>query len=99
MGAGDGKWNDSDKIEEMRWNLSKINPFVVRFFTSNASVVFSYLQKTFTKALILHYFHSECHIQIETDASGFAISGVFHQLTSEYVTYTNPDLFTSKIHQ
>ena len=32
------------------------------FFTFEASLAFTQLKKTFTKALILHYFDPECHI-------------------------------------
>ena len=40
-------------------------------------------RSAFTKAPILWYFDPECHIWIETDASGYAISGMLSQLASE----------------
>ena len=40
----------------------------------------------FTKALILQYFDPECHIRIETDASGYTIGGILSQLTSDHLT-------------
>lgn len=33
--------------------------------------------------LILHYFDLKSHTQIETNAFGYAIKGVFNQLTSD----------------
>ena len=51
------------------------------FLTLEARLAFSKLKQTFLKASILHHFDLECHIRIETDVSGYAISGVFNQLT------------------
>ena len=52
------------------------------FLTPKAKSAFNCLQLAFTKALILWYFDLECHIQIETNASDYAIGGVLNQLTS-----------------
>ena len=51
------------------------------FFTPKAKKVFIKLRQMFIEALILNYFDSERHIQIKTDASGYAIVRVFSQLT------------------
>ena len=51
------------------------------FFTFRAKLAFIKLRQTFLKTLILHQFDPECHIQIETDASGYIIGGVLCQLT------------------
>ena len=51
------------------------------YLTLEARLAFTQLRKAFTKAPILQHFDSECHIRIETDASGYAISGVLSQLT------------------
>ena len=48
-----------------------------------ARAAFNRLWLTFTKALILQHFDPECHIQIETDVSGYAIGGVLNHLASE----------------
>ena len=53
------------------------------FFISKAKPTFIKLRQVFVKALILYYFYPECHIRIETDVSGYAIGGVFSQLTSD----------------
>ena len=46
------------------------------FLTLNARHAFTQLKQTFTKALIFRHFDLEQHIQIKTDASGYAIGGV-----------------------
>ena len=40
-----------------------------------------YLQKAFTKAMILRYFDPECHIHIKTDALRYTICGVLSQIS------------------
>ena len=50
------------------------------FLTPNAKKAFNHLRLAFIKAPILRYFDSKNHIQIETDASCYAIGGVFSQL-------------------
>ena len=44
------------------------------------------MRQAFIKAPILRHFDPECHIRIETDASGYAIGGVLSQLTSDHLT-------------
>ena len=56
------------------------------FLTSNAKKAFNQLRQAFTKAPILQHFDLECHIRIETDALGYAIGGVWSQLTSDHLT-------------
>ena len=58
-----------------------------KFLTLDARTAFNCLRLTFTEAPILWHFDPECHIQIETDALGYAIGGVLSQLISE----TSPD--------
>ena len=53
------------------------------FLTPGARLAFTKLKQAFFKPSILHHFNPEYHIRIETDASGYAISGVFSQLTSD----------------
>ena len=53
---------------------------------------FNQLRQAFTKALILWHFDPEYHIQIKTDASGYAIwkilsQLIFHHLISDYLFY------------
>ncbi len=52
------------------------------FLTSGAKEAFIHLRKAFIEAPILRHFDPECHIRIETDASGYAIGGVLSQMTS-----------------
>ena len=56
------------------------------FLTSDTKEAFNQLKQAFTKAPILQYFDLECHIRIETDASGYAIGRVLSQLTSDHLT-------------
>lgn len=86
----------SRKVEE---NLPKLNSFETRFFTFEAKIAFIRLKKAFTKALILYYFDPKYHIQIEINGSSFAISGIFSQLTSRYITHINTNLSTFEIGQ
>ena len=56
------------------------------FLTLGAKKVFNKLRQAFTKAPILQHFDPKCHIQIETDASGYAIGGVLSQLIFDHLT-------------
>ena len=78
---------------------SKANSTEADFLTSRVKEIFIYLQKAFTKALILRHFDLEFYIQIETDVSRYTMSGVLSQITldqhfSGHVT--NKDLISSK---
>ena len=53
-------------------------------------MAFSKLRQTVIKALILHHFEPERHIRVKTDASGYAIGGVFSQLTSDNLSQWHP---------
>ncbi len=53
------------------------------FLTFQARKAFTKLRQVFVEALILNHFDLERHIQIETDASGYAIGGSLSQLTSD----------------
>ena len=52
------------------------------FLTPKARLTFNHLWLAFTKAPILWHFDPECHIYIETNASGYAIGSVLSQLVS-----------------
>ena len=56
------------------------------FLTPDAREAFNQLKQAFTKAPILWHFDPECHIRIETNASGYAIREVLSQLTSDHLT-------------
>ena len=52
------------------------------FLTPEARSAFNRLRLAFTKAPILRHFDPECHIWIETNASGYAIGSILSQLAS-----------------
>ena len=56
------------------------------FLTPGTREAFNQLRQAFTKAPILEHFDPECHIRIETSASGYAIEKVLSQLTSDHPT-------------
>ena len=62
------------------------------FLTPKARSAFNRLRLAFTKAPILRHFDPECHIRIETDASGYAIGGVLSKLAFG----TSPDRIVTK---
>ncbi len=71
------KWIQTKKAEVSRAkNLGQSGTF----FTSRARTTFIKLRQAFIEAPILNHFDSERYIQIKTDASGYAIGGIFSQL-------------------
>lgn len=50
------------------------------FLPLGAKKTFIYLQKASTEALIVRYFDLDRHIQIGTDALGYAINDVISQM-------------------
>ena len=64
------------KVQKVQ-KLSKSKKTESGFLTSGARKAFTKLRQAFIKAPILHHFDSEHHIRVETDASGYAIGGVF----------------------
>ena len=53
------------------------------FLTPDARQTFNQLRQAFTEAPILRHFDFKRYIQIKTNAFGYAIGGVFSQMTSE----------------
>lgn len=92
--VGNNGMNDGNEFDsrETKRNLSMINYSGMRFLTSVARVVF-------TKVLIIHHFDLKHQIRIKTDMSDFSIGRKFSQLTLKHITYTNLNLFNSKIVQ
>lgn len=75
-----------DKINNRNINLSNnIKKIIYKagFLISKASLAFPWLKKAFTKTPILYHFNSKYYIMIETDTSGYTISGVLSQLTTK----------------
>ena len=46
------------------------------FLTLGTKKIFNQLRQAFTQALMHQHFDPECHIRIETDASGYTIDRV-----------------------
>ena len=65
------------------------------FLTNEANLAFLRLRQVFTEAPILHHFDPKRYIQIETDAFGYAISGILRQLTAE-TNHWHPVAFFSR---
>ena len=78
-------------------NLSKSKKTIgLDFFTPGTKLAFAKLRQSFVKALIFYHFDLERLIRIETDASGYAIGEVFHQLTSNNLGRWYPVAFFSR---
>ena len=85
--------NGSDRANETIVNLSKNSKFKKltyiinikamekpNFLTLDAKKAFNHLRLAFIEALILQHFDLESHIQIKTNALGYAIGGVLSLL-------------------
>ena len=76
-GGGDREDETVERSPLTSKNLNRAS----NYLTPEAKRAFTQLMQAFTKALILRHFDPECHIRIETNASGYAIGGVLRQLT------------------
>ena len=87
-GKGAIVWSDASKISAKSKSRTKSDNNLEgpKFLTSKAKKDFNRLRQAFTKASILRHFDPECHIWIETNASGYAIERVLSQLTANQVT-------------
>ena len=72
-----------DEVEKKGQKMSKSKTIGSDFLIPGAKLAFTKLRLAFLKVLILHNFDLERHIRIETDVSGYAISGIPSQLTSD----------------
>ena len=81
--GGGGKANDRNLSKSKKSNNAKsgiqtrietTEEFI--FLTPDTREAFNQLRQVFTEAPILQHFDPECHIQIEMDASGYAIGEV-----------------------
>ena len=95
----DGSEVGNDEVGKKVQNLFKSKKMIQSdFFTPGAKLAFAELRQMFVKALILHHFDPKYDIQIETDASGYAISGVLTQLTLDDSGQWHPfTLFSRKM--
>ena len=93
----DGSEVEVDEVGKKARNLSKSKKTVGSdFLTPGVKLAFTKLRQAFLKASILHHFHPEHHIRIETDVSGYAIGGVLSQLTSDDSGRWHPVAFFSR---
>ena len=92
VGGGDCK----DETVERSPLISKNSNGATGYLTPDAKQAFTQLRQAFTEAPILRHFDPECHIRIETDASGYAIGGVLSQLTSDNLGQWHPVAFYSR---
>ena len=68
-------------IKSKKLSKSKKTVELLDFLIPKARLAFTKLKQVFVKALIFYHFDSEYYIQVETDVPGYAIVGVFSQLT------------------
>ena len=93
----DGGEVEVDKVGKKAQKTSKSQKTVGSdFLIPRAKLAFIKLRQAFLIAPILHHFDSDCHIRIETDASGYTIGGVFSQLTLDNLGRWHPVAFFSR---
>ena len=73
----DGDEVGDDEIGMKVQKSSKSKKTESDFLTSGARKAFTKLRQAFIKAPILQHFDPDRHIRVKTDASGYAIGGVF----------------------
>ena len=90
-------WNLAESGKKLSKNGNSINFDATgdepKFLTLDARIAFNCLRLAFIEVLIFWHFDPECHIQIKTDALGYAIGGVLSPLTFK----TSPDGVVIKI--
>ena len=80
--VGDNEVGKKVQIITKSKKLSKSKKMVRSdFFIRGARLAFIKLKQGFVKASTLYHFDQEYYIWVETDASSYAIGGVFYQLT------------------
>lgn len=65
------------------------------FFTFGAKKVFNHLNQTFIKVQILLHLDLKCHIQSKTNTSGYVLSSVLCQLSSDLIVPKKSNLSKS----
>ena len=95
VGGVDGGNCEDETVERSPLTSKNLNG-ATGYLTPGAKRAFTQLRQAFIKAPILRHFDLECHIQIETDASGYAIGGVLSQLTSDNSGRWHPVAFYSR---
>ena len=86
----------NDKTVERSLLTSKNSNEATGYLTHGVKQAFTQLRQAFTKAPILQHFDPECHIRIETDVSGYVMSGILSQLTLENLGWWHPVAFYSR---
>ena len=90
IGKKDQKMSKSKKLFKFKKTVRS------DFLTSRARLPFTKLRQAFVIALIFSYFNPERNIWVEIDRSGYAIGGVFGQLTSNDLGQWHPVAFFFK---
>ena len=67
----------------------------IGYLTPNVKQGFTQLRQAFIKASIFQHFDPECYIQIEIDASSYAVDRVLSQLTLDNLGRWHPVVFYS----
>ncbi len=88
------KWIRAKKVEVFRAKNLDIQSRW--FLTSGARKALTKLRQAFVETLIRNHFDLECHIQIETDTSGYTIDGIFSLLNSDDLGRWNLVVFFSQ---
>ena len=86
--------------ETVEKSLSKSSNRAIGYLIPDTRQAFTQLRQAFTKAPILQHFDPECHIRIETNASGYTIGGVLSHLINSGqwhpVAYYLQKMFSAK---
>ena len=84
--VGGGAVGQSDASKKLAKCKSWPKSGHLSFLTSKAKEAFNHLRQAFIKVPILQYFDPKCHIQIETDISGYIMGAFLSQLTPNRMT-------------
>ena len=93
VGSISGGRDCEDKMVKTLPFTSKNANGATGYLILGAKQAFTQLRQTLTKDPILQHFDPKCHIQIETDASGYPIGGILSQLTSDNLGQWYPVAF------
>lgn len=88
------KMSKNEKSEVQTY-IRAIKKFI--FLTPDTREAFNLLKQIFIKASTLQYFGLECYISIKTNASGYTISRMFSELSTNWVASDKANLSKSKI--
>ena len=96
VGSIDGASDCEDEMVKRSLLTSKNSNGATGYLTPSAKRAFTQLRQAFIKTPILQHFDPECHIRIETDASGYTIGRVLSQLTLDNLGQWHPVAYYSR---